>query len=225
MNKHSCCIIIPVLNESTQLESLLDLLSPLKREFEIIFVDGGSKDSSVEFIRSQGYHCIESPKGRAKQMNLGASKSKSKYLLFLHADVSWGFNMKVLLERLNDDSIQLANFRLQFDWSHWFLVLNAAFSKFRATPFQFGDQGLWISRDIFNKLQGFDESFEILEDNDIIKRAKQYSPLLKLHHKLIVSARKYRKYGPFKLQCFYYYLYLKYWIGVPIQKLNAANLA
>lgn len=225
MTKKLCTIIIPVLNEGKYIASLLDILEPLHETTEIFFVDGGSQDETIQIIENRGMNCLVSPqKGRAIQMNVAAQYASADYLLFIHADVKWNFNLVEVIQSLISEDIQLANFKLQFDHPHWFLRSNAFFSRYTATAFQFGDQGLWISKQLFETLEGFDERFLLLEDNDIVKRAKRLVPHQKIQHTLIVSSRKYLQYGLYKLQFYYYYLYLLYRIGIPIEKLNRSKI-
>ncbi len=85
-------VIIPVLNEQKALPALLPVLIPLGFE-EIIVVDGGSRDGTVDVARKMlestsdsRYRIISGPCGRASQMNAGAALANSEILVFLHAD-------------------------------------------------------------------------------------------------------------------------------------------
>ncbi len=213
MRRNQISIIVPVLNERQTVDVFLNHVKKLQSSCQVIFVDGGSRDGTPEYLIEEGWSCIQTEKGRAKQMNAGANSSIGDWLMFLHCDVSWSFDLLSVLNELIKNEILLANFRLRFDWKHWFLESNAHFSKYKALPFQFGDQGLWIQRALFFQIGGFDESFSLLEDNDIIQRARKYSPLHKINLSLMTSARKYRKHGLFNLQFKYYQVYLMYRLG------------
>ena len=91
---NSLSVIIPVFNEAQNIKRLLDYLIENKHDdvpTEVIVVDGGSRDGSVEIVseiasENKDIHILKSKKGRAKQMNMGAKKAKYKILYFLHAD-------------------------------------------------------------------------------------------------------------------------------------------
>ena len=78
-------IIIPVYNEESTIEKLIETLKPLDDRCEILFVDGGSTDRTLEMIPDR-YQILYSEKGRAKQMNCGAKHSTGDVLFFLHCD-------------------------------------------------------------------------------------------------------------------------------------------
>ena len=78
-------IIIPTYNEESTIERLMETLEPLNERCEILFVDGGSTDGTLALLKDR-YPVIQSPKGRAKQMNKGAEESSGDVLFFLHCD-------------------------------------------------------------------------------------------------------------------------------------------
>ena len=80
-------IVMPVLNEAAGIEDTLRALADYRaRGVEVIVVDGGSSDDTVARAEPFADHVIESPRGRANQMNAGAAVAKGDVLLFLHAD-------------------------------------------------------------------------------------------------------------------------------------------
>ena len=206
-------IIIPTLNEAEYCSALFQKIKNFKAEKEIIVVDGGSTDQTLKLASTHEFVIIEAERGRAQQLATAASASKGDFLLFLHADVQLSdANLKELAVTL-DRKVELASFPIEFDYSHWFLRLNAFFSRYRHPYFHFGDQGLWISRSLYEKCGGFDPSNEILEDQDIYLKASKLTKSKKIKSSLLVSARKYRKYGVYKLQFFYYRIWLLHKMG------------
>ena len=86
-------IIIPVLNEASTIETLLDDIykkGTLQNISQIIVVDGGSKDNTIDlaaaFSEKLPLNILKGRKGRAKQMNVGAQSATGSILYFLHAD-------------------------------------------------------------------------------------------------------------------------------------------
>lgn len=78
-------VIVPVLNEAATIAGTLEHVLALEGEYEIIVVDGGSTDETVA-IASRYARVLSSQRGRACQMNLGATEARGDVLLFLHAD-------------------------------------------------------------------------------------------------------------------------------------------
>ena len=117
-------IIVPVLNEQEYIVPFTNQLLKLKGEYEFIFVDGGSTDQTAKTIKNQGFDCLDSDQGRAKQMNFGAKQAKGNYLLFLHVDLTFPINFNEVLQQLITIETSFANFKLAFDYSHWFLKIN-----------------------------------------------------------------------------------------------------
>ena len=156
---------------------------------------------------------------RSLQMNIGAKKSKGKYLLFLHADVRPGSNFYAALSIAVQRLIPCANFRLMFNNRHGLLRFHAFFTRFEYLPFQFGDQGLLIQKKLFDQFK-FDEGMEVLEDQELLKRLKKASIRChKLDATLLVSARAYLKNGVYRMQLIYYFIYALYRLGFANDKL------
>jgi glycosyltransferase involved in cell wall biosynthesis len=82
-------VILPVLDEAATIGAQLATLRELReRGTEVILVDGGSSDATVERARPAVDHLLAAAPGRARQMNLGAQASAGEVLLFLHADTT-----------------------------------------------------------------------------------------------------------------------------------------
>ena len=189
-------IIIPVENESTVIKSLLEYLTPLKSECEIIFVDGGSTDDTVELIKN--WMPLRSPqKGRANQMNYGASAASGEALWFLHADSSPPADALGLIREVLSKGHKAGCFRLRFDSRHPLMLYNSLASNLRVSVRRvaFGDQGIFILKDFFDELGGY-ASIPLMEDYQLsmdIKKAGFTFGVAKGW--ITTSARRYRTHG------------------------------
>ncbi|WP_242091882.1 TIGR04283 family arsenosugar biosynthesis glycosyltransferase [Aestuariivivens sediminicola] len=215
-------IIIPVLNEASFIGRLLTYLTEnfsVDYISEIIVVDGGSTDATPAIVKNFdpiNKHRITLAKtdtGRAKQMNFGAKKASGTILYFLHVDSLPPIGFDALIVNEVKKSNEAGCFRIQFDSSHWWLQLAGWFTQFNWRLCRGGDQSLFITRTLFNKLGGYDEDYLIYEDQILIHALYSRKQFVVIDKKLQTSARMYRKHGIFKLQYFYWRIYLKRWLG------------
>ncbi|MCT4629863.1 TIGR04283 family arsenosugar biosynthesis glycosyltransferase [Winogradskyella sp.] len=234
-------IIIPVLNEIEMIGSLLRHLvdsSNSKNITEIIVIDGGSSDGTQDIVRDfhskfkdpkttlRQAQCdssglinpsklvlLNSPKGRAKQMNIGAKHAKGDILYFLHAD---SFPPKDFDQHIINEVSKGNNagcFRMQFDSSHWWLRLASWLTQFSWRACRGGDQSLFITKTLFNEIGGYDESYTIYEDNILINELYKRKQFVVINKKIRTSARLYKKVGVWKLQYHFWAIYVKRWFG------------
>ncbi len=212
-------IIIPVLNEEKLLPVLLDYLQKSKcAEDEIIVVDGGSKDNTCSLATSYPVRLFHTEvSSRAKQMNLGAKNALHDILYFLHADSipPTSFSQDILKAR--QGGIKLGGYRLRIGNKNQGLkIINSFFTKIDLLVFQGGgDQSLFILKEVFNELNGFDENYNIMEDFDLVRRARSLGYKKAILDKTIqVSDRKYKSNGYFKVQCANLVAYSAFCMGI-----------
>ncbi len=202
-------IIIPTLNEAESLPVLLSQLfktplpfpSPLMGEGggggEVIVADGGSTDQTLEAARQFGVRAIAGPAGRAVQMNAGAVAASGELLWFLHADSKLPPDWKDQLCRAaSDPAVVGGGFRVAIDApgsGYRFLDAWGAFRSWLTRTF-FGDQGIFVRREIFERLGGFSESAP-LEDLDFSARLREIGKVILLPGPLRTSARRWQQHG------------------------------
>ncbi|MFC3199118.1 TIGR04283 family arsenosugar biosynthesis glycosyltransferase [Parapedobacter deserti] len=216
-------IVIPVYNEAATIAATIGNIHAAKggqHQLEIIVVDGGSTDGTLDVARAHGAIGVRSErKGRATQMNLGASVASGEILYFLHADTIPPLGFDVQLTAACDHGTVGGCFRLAFDYHHWFLKANCWFTRFNINAFRFGDQSLFVTRAVFCKSGGFREDLLVMEDQEIIHRIKRYGRFSVLEDSVITSARKYLTHGIFRTQGVFYLVWMLYYLGAPQERL------
>src|SRR5690606_1326132 len=227
MNKIS--IIIPILNEAENIQNLLQhLMSNSKEEniSELIIVDGGSTDGSKEIIKTffkehafNKIYLIESPKGRAKQMNLGAKTAQGNILYFLHADSFPPKHFDQDLINAVEKGHLAGCFRMQFNHKHWWLRLASWLTQFHWRACRGGDQSQFITKTLFQEIGGYNERYIIYEDNILINQLYKRKQFKVINKKLTTSARRYQTHGIWKLQYHFWAIYVKKWFGASPEEL------
>ncbi|MBB1286019.1 TIGR04283 family arsenosugar biosynthesis glycosyltransferase [Flavisolibacter sp. BT320] len=209
-------IIIPTYNEADQIQNTLSAIAKANQgqQIEVIVADGGSTDNTVQIARSCGATAVVSDrKGRAAQMNRGAVEARGEVLYFLHADSipPKGFTEQIL--KAHASGYKSGCFQLAFDHPHWFLKANCWFTRFDVDAFRYGDQSLFVHRDLFKEVGGFCEKHIVFEDYNIVKQLKKRSRFLIMKGKVTTSARKYLDNGIFKMQGIFFLMYFLYKFG------------
>ncbi len=207
-------VIIPVLNESACLARTLAALQALPGDLEILVVDGGSADDTVAIARRMGVTVASAPKGRASQMNHGASLARGDVLLFLHADTLLPAGAHALItEALARPEIAGGCFRLSFDHRHWFLDFCCFMSRYSFPLFHFGDSTFFLRATVFARLQGFRPQ-PLMEDLDLWLRLWRMEKVKVLRGQVVTSARRFRDEGVMRRQLQNFALTLLYIAGV-----------
>lgn len=187
-------IIIPTYNEIVKIESFQKQLEALKGDFEVIFSDGFSTDGTYEKIY---FPKIQETKFRSNQMNSAAKYAMGDYLWFLHADSI--IHKNSILEIKNSKS-NIGCFKLAFDSPKWQLKMVAFNSSLRVKfrNIAFGDQGIFIKRELFEKIGGF-APIPIMEDYQLSIDLKNSGEKFYLSDlPIITSARRFEENGIWK---------------------------
>jgi len=215
-------LIIPVIDEAENLEKLLPFLKKYggKHLREIIVVDGGSTDRSAEVINTHGAVSVASPKGRALQMNKGAAVAKGSILYFVHADTRPPHSFAEDILHYTKEGFDLGCYRFRFDTDKWYFKINNYFTRFNRLWCRGGDQTLYVKADLFRELQGFDESYVIMEEYDFLERATKNHDLKIMPKDVLVSARKYEENGYFRVQWANYIAFKNYKKGKPTEEIK-----
>lgn len=186
-------IVIPVLNAA---ESLGQCLAALANTGEIVVVDGGSTDNSVEIAHRAGARVISAPRGRGTQLDSGARAANGDWLLFLHADTRLGAGWREAVAAHVAAATEWAGyFDLRLDDAAWqarAIERGVAWrARFMGLPY--GDQGLLVSRRLYDELGGF-RPLALMEDVDFVRRIGR-SRLRRLPATALTSADRWRRDG------------------------------
>lgn len=192
-------VIIPTLNEENKIKKTIN--SILVDEVEIIVVDGGSSDRTVDLAKETGVEVFFGQIGRARQQNHGAKHSRGKVLLFLHADTIMpeGY-VDYIYEALMDPSLIMGAFRFKTDHHgkimriiEWLTNLRSSYLKL-----PYGDQAFFIRKETFETMGGFPD-VSIAEDLYFARQASKRGRVVTLPVPIITSARRWRSLGIFKV--------------------------
>lgn len=215
MNKFS--IIIPILNEADAIHRLLlHIENTISKtiDYEIIVVDGGSTDGfQKEVQKHPKVILLHSEKGRAKQLNNGAKAASGSLFYFLHCDSFPPKNFDLDLVEQVQNGNKAGCFRMKFDHSHPVLLVSQWFTRINHISCRGGDQSLFVTRELFTEIGGYDEDYIIYEDNEIIKKLYDKKHFTVIPKYIITSSRRYQKNGVYRLQYHFTIIHLKRRLG------------
>ncbi len=222
-------VIIPILNEAATIGKLLPYLIGNTYTddtiVEILVVDGGSVDGSQKIVgefstKNNGIaQLIPSKKGRAKQLNAGARVAKGEILYFLHADsLPPRHYDHYIIEEIKKGN-EAGCFRMKFDYNHWWLQFLGWLTQFKSKRCRGGDQSQFITASLFKQIDGYDESFVVYEDNDLVDRLFAIDRFVIIPEYVITSARRYREIGVWRLQYHFLNIHMRRWMGASSENL------
>jgi rSAM/selenodomain-associated transferase 2 len=196
-------IIIPVINEAERIAPLLRYLTKHGKNdvLEILVVDGGSSDRTQTIASEAGARVIDCPIcSRAAQMNAGAREAKGDILYFVHADTTPPESFAADILHSIQEGYVMGCYRYRFDSPNKLLQINAFFNRFHWLWCQGGDKTFFIRRPVFEKFNGYDTFYSVMEEYDFLKRAMPVYQLDIIPKYATVSARKYEKNGWLRVQ-------------------------
>jgi len=188
-------VVIPTLNEAATIEATI-LATRSIGDCQIVVVDGGSQDGTRE--RAQLAEIVLSAEpGRARQQNSGAKTSCGEILLFLHADCRLGpESFDDIREALQDERVVGGCFQQRIDsnrriyrWIEWGNGL-----RVRLFKMAYGDQAIFVRKKVFERLGGFPD-VEFMEDVLFMKKLRREGRFVLIPNRLLVSARRWERYG------------------------------
>jgi rSAM/selenodomain-associated transferase 2 len=214
-------VIIPTLNEEP---NIVETIAAARRahDCEIIVVDGGSMDRTVELVRDRVDHLTEGPRGRALQMNAGAAAATGDVLLFLHADtiLPAGYDSAVSVP-MADPAVVGGRFDLVLMPSSPLLWLTGELINLRSrlSKIATGDQAIFVRRSVFEEIGGYRE-MPLMEDVAFSRALKRRGRVACLRERVVTSSRRWRRDGVIRTIVLMWTLRALYFLGVSPSRLR-----
>ncbi len=212
-------IIVPVLNEESVIERLLKSL-PYGENIEVIIVDAESHDRTLDIARRYPVQIIHSPRGRALQMNAGAKAARGDVLLFLHADCCVDESGLKALEKYTALNFIGGCFTHKIDSPKWIYRGIETTGHWRALVSKvfYGDQAIFVRRDIFQRIGGFD-LIPLFEDAVFSKKLSRRGKTVVLDYPATVLPRRWEKNGIVKTTLLNWLLTTGFILGISTDRL------
>lgn len=217
MGAQRLSVVVPALNEASGIRAALEALAPLRAGgHEVIVVDGGSSDGTLEVARGLCDRVLSAPRGRALQMNAGAAAATGDALVFLHADT----RLPQGADELIFQSLRLSpwgRFDVEIDARHPLLRVVACTMNLRSrlTGIATGDQAIFVRREAF---PGFPE-IQLMEDVAFCKAMKRFGPPACRRERVVTSGRRWESRGVLRTIVLMWRLRLMYFLGARPERL------
>ena len=197
MASHELSIVIPVLNDTEPLRRLLTTIRADPR-VDIVVVNGGAPEGRLNAIcRRPDLQLLTSAPGRGHQMNVGASAAAGRWIVFLHADTRLPPQWSDEIRRASaDPDVVGGSFRFRLDSAAWQarLIERAVDRRVRWLDLAYGDQALFVRRDVFDAMGGYRE-WPLMEDIEFVRRLRRAGKLYHSAHPVLTSARRWERDG------------------------------
>jgi len=217
-------IVVPVLDEAPGIVAALEALAPLRaRGCEVIVVDGGSRDGTLDLAAPHADRVEPGPLGRARQMNAGAARARGAVLLFLHADTRLPDGADRMVARAIADGAIWGRFDVVIAGRPAMLRVVAAMMNLRSrlTGIATGDQAIFVRRAAFERLGGFPDQ-PLMEDVALSHRLRAAARPACLRARVVTSGRRWETRGVWRTILLMWRLRWRYWRGESPQSLARA---
>ena len=214
-------MIIPTLNEESNLAILLSALQAYP-DLEIIVADGNSKDRTADIAQKHGVSLIRTEGGRASQLNRGAEAASRNILLFLHCDTllpdNFGHQVHDILN-LPGTSAGAFQLTIQARGIGYRLVEWGANLRSRLCKLPYGDQAIFVRKNIFDQFGGFPD-LPILEDLELVRRLKRLGTIQIAPAAVTTSARRWQELGIIRTTLFNQIMLIGFFLNADLEKLR-----
>ena len=218
--KQDLSIIIPTLNEAATIASTLSALQDVDH-LEVLVVDGGSTDRTVDLARSWGAKIIQSNPGKACQMNSGAAAASGEVLVFLHADTRLPADFKRhIFTALAQTGVVAGAFQLSIDAraAGFRFIERMTAVRSRCLQLPYGDQALFMKKSIFDAIGGFAD-IPIMEDFILMRHLRGKGKIVILPAEVITSPRRWQHFGILKTWLINQMIVIAFYMGISPERL------
>lgn len=214
-------VIIPTLDEADRIAPLLDALGRMPGVFEVLAVDGGSRDGTPEVARSRGAAVLAAERGRGRQMHAGSLAARGEVFWFLHADTLPPADAaRRIAAAVADPAVVGGNFQITFDGeSRPARFLNWLYPKLRLLGLAYGDSAFFVRRSAYEAVGGF-RPYPIFEDLDLLRRLRRVGRFVHVPSAVVTSSRNFegRRFAPVFAR--WVVLQVLYWLGAAPERLG-----
>ena len=219
-------VILPIYHEEASIGGTLQRLKEQAGSYEVIVVDGGSEDQSLEVARSCAqqfpqWQVLSAQKGRANQMNVGVREAKGDILLFLHADC-WleKGTLTAIEEAMQKENVVGGCLTQKIEASHPYYRWLELTGNIRARLFRifYGDQAIFIRREIFDKIEGY-PPIPLFEDLAFSRRLRREGKTAVLSKQVVTSPRRWERKGMLRGSLQNLFILFLYGLGISPQRL------
>jgi rSAM/selenodomain-associated transferase 2 len=217
-------IVIPALDEEAAIGATLDALEPLQRDgHELVVVDGGSRDRTVQIARERAGTVLQALRGRAAQMNAGAAVATGDVLLFLHADTMLPPGAVARIRETVAGGASWGRFDVTITGRSRMLRVVAALMNLRSrwSGIATGDQAIFVRRDVFEAIGRFPEQ-PLMEDIELSRRLRVLARPACLRDRVVTSGRRWEARGVWRTIFLMWRLRWRYWRGEAPERLARA---
>lgn len=188
-------VVLPVLDEQARIDAALQRLLAEPGIDEILVVDGGSRDDTVARAERHGVRVLLADTGRARQMNAGAAAATGEVLWFVHADVVLPHGAAAHVRHALRDPETVAGAFVTWTVNDsaprpWAALLHVADLRSRVTRHPYGDQALFVRREVFESLGGFPD-LALMEDVALAERLRKRGRIARIDARVQVSGRRF----------------------------------
>ncbi len=224
-------VVVPTLDEARHIAATLAAVERQSGPVEVVVSDGGSADGTLSVVRRAAPEAevVAGTRGRAAQMNRGASRATGDVLLFLHADTRLPDGaLDAVRSALRAPSTVAGCFQTTFDLGgdrafgpvgRLAMRLWEARLWMRWHRLAFGDRALFVRRTAFEAVGGFPDQ-PLFEDLDLVRALRRQGPFVFLDASVVTSARRFRRHGAVRQQLRNLALWTGWLVGVPPARLK-----
>ena len=211
-------VIIPALDEEPVLFETIAHLNGFRQVDEVIVVDGGSRDATVQVAEAAGARVLRASRGRGPQMNAGARAAQHGHLMFLHADCRLPPDAFRCIEEVFAGGHDAGLFAIDFGSPHVVLRTMSKLSRWSTPWTQFGEAALFMSRRLFDAVGGFPD-WPLMEDVEMLRRLRRRSQLARARGTVQASPRRFLENGIWRQTLRNFWCYTLFQLGMPPSKL------